>query len=339
MGRAVTLVLDSMINLEQLDALQTLERTRRLSILTALDLTDASGLDNLRGELYELELRRIPLLDGIEFLSGATITDRLQIESLGSLTSLGGPTFAAEFGQVELRNNPLLTDLSALATIGELRQLNLSSNAAVVSFESAFSSLRVLGELELEAMAGLTSLDGLGGLERIGSPTNRSRIYLAHNPALTSIAALDSVPKHVDWLNIYDNSVLASLEGLSGLDHCEGIRISSNPALASLSGLSELAAISSRFSVDYNHGLESLDGLPALRLIGDDLLIDMNQRLSDVEELHDVTITGSHASVSNNPCLTQSAVDALEAALIALRFGGQFEAYYNDEPDNCSLTP
>ncbi|MEM1410956.1 MAG: hypothetical protein AAGH19_01255, partial [Pseudomonadota bacterium] len=117
---------------------------------------------------------------------------------------------------------------------------------------NALESLNFVGFLRIGTNRQLATLDGLSGIQL--EPDTPSRLAIARNPSLESIASLAGLQGELSQLRIYDNPNLNSLAGLQGLTRIGELRLEDNGPSADLEPLSELNA------VDWL----TLGGMPAL---------------------------------------------------------------------------
>jgi hypothetical protein len=105
---------------------------------------------------------------------------------------------------------------------------------------------------------------------------------------ITDLMPLSVIDTVENSLSITGNTLLASLNGLSGLIYTDNLLLSQNPILTDLTGLSSLQFISYGLTIFNNSNLESLLGLSALERVGSNpnsngfLEVSNNPALSDL---------------------------------------------------------
>ncbi|MBK9753509.1 MAG: hypothetical protein IPO88_08385 [Nannocystis sp.] len=198
--------------LTDLSPFASLEKVSVLSIYGLPALTKVAGLDSLRSVL------------------------ELNIGDTGA-TALGD--FAPDFAGITdlgLFSNPVLTDLSAMATWGFAGSATFGHSISIRD-SPAITDLSDLSDLlaaapdslsvELSDMSGLTSLKGLGG-------ASRGRYSLSGLPQITDLQPLANV-KTLGGLSLSDIP-LTTLDGLDSLQSAD-LGLYGLPQLASLQGL------------------------------------------------------------------------------------------------------
>lgn len=219
-------------DITNLTPLQNITSTEGLSINNNPLLASLNGLNSLQTVLKQpLSVNQCPLLTDLSGLENFTLADKgLAIIKNNGLTSLNGLN-ALHTANILLtiRQNPMLTSISAL------------------------SNLTTTGFLDLRDNSALTSLNGLENL------VSASNIEVSDHPSLTSIAALMGI-QTVRSLRIARNALLPNLNGLDNLHSAVSIRIENNTLLANVDGLSGLT-IASLIIIQGNRSLTNLDGL------------------------------------------------------------------------------
>jgi hypothetical protein len=223
-------------DITNLDGLSGLVDIFALSISGNSSLTDISGLSsmatagailiqnnplsNLNGlsgptNLVALQLLDNPFLSNLSAISGLTSLVNLVIggnDVLANLDSLSGLT--AVTGDINIINNPVLTDISGLTGASGFQSLDIRQNPL------------------------LTSLDGLQG------ETALTGLILEDNDSLTNVdplAGLASVGNFHPEMLIIDNDSLANLDGLGSLISVDtDLTVNNNPMLGDCSAISTL---------------------------------------------------------------------------------------------------
>src|SRR5690606_9891877 len=110
--------------------------------------------------------------------------------------------------------------------------------------------------------------------------------------------------------NIYDNSNLTNLDGLSKLTSVGGyLNIYNNLSLTNLDGLSNLTSVGGYLYISTNSSLTNLNGLSNLTSVGADLVISSNYSLTDISGLQNIDPTSILSTtyglyIVNNPLLS-----------------------------------
>lgn len=132
---------------------------------------------------------------------------------------------------------------------------------------NAFACTEIRGSLTISG-DDIVDLSPLLGLRKVFR-----RIVINANPQLRSLKGLDSLEVAQGGLEIANNPVLTSLEGLNQLAFVDqpGLFIINNDALKSLEGLDNLTSISENFVIARNKNLISVDGMDKLETINNSL--------------------------------------------------------------------
>ncbi|MEZ4934061.1 MAG: putative metal-binding motif-containing protein, partial [Saprospiraceae bacterium] len=149
--------------------------------------------------------------------------------------------------------------------------------------------------------------EGLSGETYVGSVTFNSQAAVDAWPScfttisgnltingadITDLSPLSALTSVGVGLLIYNNGMLANLNGLSSLNSVGGLIIQNNSTLANLNGLSALTSVGGIFDIYNNGTLSNLDGLSALTSVGGDLYIQSNSALTDCCGIHGLLESG-----------------------------------------------
>lgn len=230
-------------------------------------------------------------------------TQGLLIQST-SLTNLEGlENLTSNNGELAIRYNNNLTDLSALGGVREVFSLDIDGNNVLTSIEGL--NLETINSyVEITQNPSLVNLEGLEALTQIPD-----HFEIRLNSALTSLQGLQSL-NQIGALSITFNNSLTNVDGLSslisltGATNSSGINISNNANLISLQGLSQLNDISnSTIQISSNSSLTSLAGLDNINPNSiTNLWITSSQDLStcNVSSICDYLSAGGTATISGN---------------------------------------
>ncbi|MCE9670702.1 hypothetical protein LY474_23115 [Myxococcus stipitatus] len=154
-----------------------------LSIFENPRLTTTRGLSGLR-RVGGLEFARNDALEEVgEGLSALeAVSGELRFQENAALTHLGRFAFLSTVEGLELVSNPLLTDVSGLERVTELRFLVVQTHERLQGLEG-LGHLRSLWTLNIRGNTGLTHL-GLEGLQTV-----TDNFYITHNRALPTCLA------------------------------------------------------------------------------------------------------------------------------------------------------
>ena len=273
-------------------------------------LSDVGGFSSLTyidGGLTLTSNTMLSNLDGfsnLNTLTGSQYGLGLGISSNASLDNIDGLALLTSIsGDVEVSGNPGLADLNGLAALTSIGgYLIISSNDAVTTLDGLASLESVGGFLTLEQNPNLISIHGLSKLTYIGQfSASGMSLTVANNDVLASLDGLQGLDTIAGLTFIDGNESLLDLDGLSSLNatsysgrstYNSGIRISGNNSLRDISGLGGIAIIdggrASYLEITSNPSLQSID-LPSLKTIsgflGSSLTIKNNGDLLNLDGL------------------------------------------------------
>ncbi|MCB9081807.1 MAG: T9SS type A sorting domain-containing protein [Lewinellaceae bacterium] len=201
--------------------------------------------------------------------------------------------------------------------------LILFSQADVDNFETNYPSCPQFSGSITVLGAGITNLNGLSGLTKVGSlnflfangltslaglnnlDTIVGALSLFNNGGLTSLGGLEDLDYIGGSLSILGNTSLSSLSGLSGLNTVVGtIGVNDNDLLSDLSGLGSLSTVLGGLTIRGNAGMTSLSGLNSLTTLAGTLSIDDCASLTSLAGLGGVTMINGSVAIQNNAALS-----------------------------------
>ncbi len=270
----------------------------------ATDLAGLASLETIGLSLlvYDDSLTSLAGLEGVTALPGG-----LAISSAASLESLDGLDGLTSADSVTLENLPALASLSALAALAEV-----TNDFRLVSLESgnltslgALTALTAIGgELYIEDVAALTSLDAFPAL------TGVANLTLVSLPALTSLTGLEGVtfPQGTADIELVSLPLIADLTGLEGLSgQVHRLALDRCPGLDSLFGTGDIAHLDELYLEAT--GLTTFDSVPTTLTTIDEFNVSNQSEtvgadlLSNLEDLEPVTISDDF-KVQGQPLLT-----------------------------------
>jgi len=177
--------------------------------------------------------------------------------------------------------------------------ITLSSQTEVDDFQTNHGPCdAVTGTLTISG-ADIANLDGLAGLHIVGWTE------INNNPILTDIDGLSSIFIFNGPIFIDGNTLLANVNGLSGLTLLTNgaLSMSNNASLNDLSGLSNLSSIGGSLFFSNNFSLTNLNGLAGLTHVGSNIGILNNPQLNSISGLSGVTGFTASLTIRDNPVL------------------------------------
>ena len=161
---------------------------------------------------------------------------------------------------------------------------------------------------------GLTSLSGLQNVNVAVGPLGTLSFSINDNPNLISIQALGNIADNfaVDMMNIVNNPLLETLEGLEWINEGLELFIINNDSLTNLSGVGSIESLEVLIVRDCEN-FTNFEGLSENLTIFSDLLIDNNDSLVQLIGLEDIDISGI-IDIRNNDNLLNINLNGLGAS-------------------------
>ncbi len=288
-----------------------------IAITNNRELISTDGLQNVANAVGSFEISENDLLDNIVAMPNLTgINGNLSIsgnEALLSMMALSAVTEVngnywlnsnknlanTSIGSLErITGSLLIVNNDALPNLDLLTGLSLvEGNNLIINSNQILTTLQPLGDmvysgdyLTISGNSNLQSLDGLGNIvSTVQEPMMRWQIF--GNPSLTSLTTFNNVTQ-VTELEIRNNALLNSLEGLNNLSQVDNLTITDGGVI-SLDGLESLDTIQQTLTLEHNDNLMSIAGLGSLNHIGQNLVIDGNEVLPNLDGLQGITqVTG-----------------------------------------------
>lgn len=271
-------------DITDLSGLSTIQEvTGKLVIVINNELQNLHGLENIRkvGALEIIDNSKLTSLEGLGIVEITGVTDSnnqksglliLRNDALINLKSLENLTSVPS---VKLSQNKALKDITALAGLKSLPELEIIENHALINLEG-FNNLTNVGSIRLESNLLLNSLGAFGNLTDLGS------FYCGGNPMLLSLKGFEKLTK-INVLSVLQ-SQFTSLEGIQNVRSIDYLRIESNPKLNNIAQLDKLTSV---HSVDLrdNQSLVSVQGLHNLKSCIYKINIQENNALTSVSAL------------------------------------------------------
>jgi hypothetical protein len=213
------------------------------------------------------------------------------------LTKVDTKTAIEVTGDITIRNNDKLTDLTNVVPKTQLKSLLVEYNTQITS------------------LGGLSKAVEIAGVTTIRNNTKLATLDLSHATRL------------VGGLTVSDNAELTTIDlhslqsiGDATLGHDFTIR--NNAKLTSLSNLSALEFVHGTFTIDNNDALTTLEGSMMSTTINDrKVVVDYNVVISNNALLHDtggiahVKYIGGSVSVSANPQLSYCEIREIDCCV------------------------
>ena len=210
----------------------------------------------------------------------------------------------------QLNNSTDIGDLSGLSFLTKIvwpgaLQLNHCDN--LVSLNGLENITEIYSLFRIRKNDLLVDLDVLSN----GIHIKKGGIYITDNDALISISALSnfSADNGVnDAVYIQSNDILPNLVGLEWVTQVDYLKVFDNPGLSSMQGLNNLHSITIQGFIDNNDNMTSLAGLESLVTVGsggsfEGLHLRWNDAVTDISALSNVTDVSPRLWISGNTAL------------------------------------
>ncbi|SFW36484.1 YARHG domain-containing protein [Cellulophaga fucicola] len=219
------------------------------------------------------------------------------------ITSLNGLNNLKEIsGELEINDNKLLIDITALKKLKKVDKLNVSYNPVLTSLEGLNSvSGSIPNGLAISKNKRLQDISQLSGITSVGE-----YIAITSNLSLQSLEGLHNIKATINGhLQIVSNNYLKDLKGLRSLSKVDGeVQLRLNPELEEFKGLEKLTEIKNFLHIKNNDKLKNLEGLISLKSVGEDFSITGNKSLNSLTGLKKLITIKGDLSISENPLLT-----------------------------------
>ncbi len=321
-------------SLEAIENLGSVTGTFRLVISGNSELVDISGLSSIlaingfpntltASELTIENNASLSSLAGIHNIvrigSGLDSRVNLKIINNGILTSLNLNQLTEVFGDIEIRNNGVLKNITSLVNLEKVTgsfalidcpvvKLLLPAilpldgfNDIVISnipagILGAFSNITsISGGLTLRDFSSITSLAGFSNL------MSAHKIELTSNAMSTGLEDLQSLTE-LNILNITQCSGLADIISIGAVKDIDEIIVINNPDLTALSFIDQLSVVNTEVNISLNQNLQNCCILKQLLtneiLFTGSLVIENNA--SECESIEDVYACNDDGILASN---------------------------------------
>ena len=226
-----------------------------------------------------------------------------------------------DLGQsVVIQRNERLVDLGISWDLWQGKvpgTLTIQDNALLRQIEGLSGVFTIGGGLDLAGSSALANLNGLSHLKSVeGANTAGISLAIVNNKNLRSLQGLRELQGTLSGaIDISSNGALRSLDGMQhvlglGKDkHGVSLRIEDNTLLDSLDGLSGVhAVLNGSIAILRNPELEMLSGLQRISEVGADasgsaLIVQANDALTNLLGFSGITAVGGAVTVEDNPSL------------------------------------
>lgn len=319
-------------NITYLDSLSVLSGIHGQLRIENTGLTGLYGLDEiLASSITHLVIKNNPSLAACEVRS---VCDYISIPSKTYEISGNAPTcssvnaITAACGKTCFREGLIFTTqaqvnafTSNAAACESIPGAVYIDGSGIISLDSLYKIKFIGGALTI-ANTSLTSLRGLGSLQRVGS-----LLDIRNNASLTNLDALQNLTQSGATIRVSSNASLTSINGLRRIKKVNfNLIIQSNALLTNLSGLDSVESIVNNLQIVSNASLNSTAALRSLSRINNDLRIESNNLLTEVDGFESLKFIGFDMRILNNAQLNRlRSFTSLDSVRNLLRIEGNNE--------------
>lgn len=301
--------------LENLEEVKDIEIGENIYLNTIDGLGEFSEIENIIIKDNSLRLIKIPHLKKAKqikidqhYFSNSNLNYiDIKVNGLEELESLffNVNNFDLQFNSLEKVSESIslygnFFDLKGLPKLNESKQLTIANNEKLISLKG-LDEINILNALTLRNNNKMESIDGienltslklikfidLVSLENISILKNQNSItsVTIDNTNLKNFNALSNHFGNFEYLHLYNNVNLNSLNGLENIKNINSIIIENNSNLKDLIGLKSINKIGS-FQINDNEKLENFNGLENINEI--ETLHINNTPIKSISELEEV---------------------------------------------------
>lgn len=204
------------IGIQSLEGLESLEQIESLYFKRLESLTNATEWTQLQIILNDLEIIECTQLTTIN-TPNLRVLPSIFLGSNPSLTDVDFGAVSNDMDFVGIGGAPFLQSIRGLEYVIEIGQLDLTELVSLQDLLGFSGLTTVRGNLQLNNLASLTSLQGLDNLvsaamDYSGDPVNYTEFTISGLDGLTSLNGLNQL-QSVGQMNIRNNDNLSSLDG------------------------------------------------------------------------------------------------------------------------------
>jgi len=202
-------------------------------------------------------------------------------------------------GYLDISDNPVLTDISALNNLTTLDSVFLVADNPSLQQVSGFDQLsNFQGMVQITDNENLFVIDGFNGM------ISSTRIYITSNTNLSTISGFSSLSLIQEYLYLQYNVNLLAIDAFSQLTEIgDYFYIRTNYSLEDLSGFGALTTIGTDFFLSNNDALTDLESFSSLTTIGRDLEIDNCESLVSLTPTNVLNEVGGNIEIRSNEAL------------------------------------
>jgi hypothetical protein len=248
------------------------------TLVTNINIAGDSGFSNLPGSCWELKGTLTiagPAVRSVAKLGDLRSVTHLEINNT-DLTTFDSKSNVEVTGDLWIRYNDKLTDITKVVTEGTVESITIEHNAALVNLGGATKATIVAGQTTIQDNIKLSAI----------SFPNAQRLE--------------------GGLYVGDNLEAKTLD-IARLQSVQSLSIANNTELTTITMPTSLAHVHGSLTIDNNDKLTTLGQLGTGTQITGTLIVSGNQALADVGQLSHATSIGI-AQITSNPALNPTKV-------------------------------
>jgi hypothetical protein len=204
-----------------------------------------------------------------------------------------------------------ITSIAGLSDLVEIKGLLVINHNPFLTTLNGLNNVKsIVAGIEMNDNKKLVDMKGLESLSRLGTGEFYAQVNISNNAMLVSFEGLENIGE-LSELFISNNPSLTSFNGFQNLKRLQSLVINGNNSLTSLSHLSGLTtfrpnpdmATDGRFQINNNTALQSMDGFQNITQFEGFIVIQNNGSLANYCQLSNVLNIGvfnSATVIANN---------------------------------------
>jgi Secretion system C-terminal sorting domain/Receptor L domain len=301
---ASTIVINNNPALVTLNGLQNVRRVNSVVISGNNALVNINDLNNQLVIKQFLTIEENPSLLTINLPNALDSIIFLFVRKNNSLTSMQSPSTGCRLmGTVQIQDNPVLTSINGFAKTESVNTIDIQRNAKLSTF-NAFANIQQIINFILMQNYDLANINTMPFLDTL------QNLEIKDDTLLTSLNFLSGVAD-IKSLYLFNCPNLLNLNGLVNFQSTEldKIDIAANRSLTQIDKFSNVVYVKGDVRIGANNSLISLQGLQNLRKIDGDLILNSLPLIKHLNSLINLgsigtnTFSGRGLSVQANPGL------------------------------------
>lgn len=269
---------------------------------------------NSKGTAYGKDIT-FTTLEHVTYIGDITLTSQTAIDNFGTnhYTRIAGKIFIEDNpneptitnvdaladlytvdNDLDLRNNPLLTNIDGFQNIHFAKNVILATNASLTNL-NALKNITLLNQLVVYENQNLQNIDGLAGLDTVNN------IIFYYNNHVTDLKGFNNITR-IGRFEFTGNNSVTTFDVLTNIETIQGIWFYSCPNLVSITSFSKLTSLNN-INIDDNDALTSFPGLKNITS-SNIIMLTNNDALTNLDNLSELKTLKNNLLIANNSVLT-----------------------------------